>query len=76
MSDPIMNEVARTYPREWFKAAKWSDEPLAKTFVRETASMLKRYGFSAFKAAEIELDARRGDAYALHFVRLAVESGK
>ncbi len=33
--------------------------------------MLKRFGFSPFKAAEIALDAARGDQYALAFVKLA-----
>ena len=33
---------------------------------------LKRYGFSAFKAAEIALDYQRGDAYASKFVSLAM----
>lgn len=32
---------------------------------------LKRYGFSPAKAAEIALDARRGDWYAKQFLRLA-----
>jgi hypothetical protein len=32
---------------------------------------LKAFGFSAFKAAEIMLDAERGDKYALSVVRLS-----
>lgn len=32
---------------------------------------LKAYGFSAFKALEITLDASRGDPFALNIVRLA-----
>jgi hypothetical protein len=34
-------------------------------------SLLKSAGFSAFKAAEILLDASCGDSYALWFVRIA-----
>lgn len=34
-------------------------------------TMLKAYGFSPMKAAEIVLDASRGDQYAMLFVRLA-----
>lgn len=36
-----------------------------------TFHALRRYGFSGFKAAEIVLDAIRGDKYARSFVGLA-----
>jgi hypothetical protein len=32
---------------------------------------LKAYGLSAFKAAEVALDAKRGDRYAMQWVKLA-----
>jgi len=32
--------MSREYPREWFKASKWGDEPYAKTFDRETEHRL------------------------------------
>lgn len=41
---------------------------------RRTYAALKRFGFSAFKAAEIILDATRGDAYALQAVTVAFRS--
>lgn len=36
-----------------------------------TYALLKQYGFSAFKALEIMIDAKRGSAYALSFVFVA-----
>lgn len=33
--------------------------------------LLKAYGFSPAKAAEIEIDARRGDKYAKAFIDMA-----
>lgn len=42
---------------------------------RRTYEMLKTYGHTPYKAAEIVLDAARGDAYALAWVR-AVWSGR
>jgi hypothetical protein len=32
--------------------------------------MLKRFGHESFKAAEIVLDARRGDRWALDWIRM------
>jgi hypothetical protein len=29
-----------SYPREWFRAGRWDDEPVARTFIRETEFML------------------------------------
>lgn len=38
---------------------------------KHTYRILKNYGFSPMKAAEIVLDAIRGDSYAMLFIRLA-----
>lgn len=39
-----------------------------------TYSLLKRLGFSPAKALEIIIDAKRGDAHAILFVKLAVSN--
>lgn len=50
------------------------DSYYAAIEAKRIRAVLQAYGFSAFKAAEIALDASRGDEYARQFIKLAEDS--